>query len=561
MTETDTAARRAGPLAPEPSRWSGLPWVWTVPVLALLIAGWLGYRQLNERGPTITIAFQTADGLEAGRTTVRYKDVELGRVVKIGLSPDHSHAVVTARMAREAAPLLRADTRFWVVRPRIGAGGISGLSTVVSGPYVGLLPGKGAEGARSFAGLETPPPKEGLVSGQSYTLIADRLSEVSDGSPVFFHGVQVGEVTGHELSDRDGRVALHIFVYAPHPTLIHPETRFWVASGMSVSIGAQGVQIATAPLMSILSGGIVFDTPDSELAAAPSPGGAKFHLFADQKTADAAAEAVYVSYRLLFPGSVTGIEIGTPVELRGRPVGRVTAIRLEYDPAADTIRTPVTIAVAPHRIRIAGQRLDTVGKDPVTATNQMFAALVAKGLRAQLAGANLLTGQRVVELDFVSDAGPAELVRSGSELELPTVETGGLDQVASSASRLMNKLAALPYDQLVAQLRTMIGHADSVVTNPDIKRSLHQLDLTLTNTVKLTRTADARIGPLLQQLDGAANQLRSTLMVLGSNPAASNDLARTLSELKDAARSVRVLADYLERHPESLVRGKQEASQ
>ena len=545
--------------APEPSQWAGLPWVWAVPIVASLIAGWLGYRALIERGPTITISFQTADGIEADRTTIRYKDVELGRVVKVGLNPDHSRAIVTARMTSEADPLLRADTTFWVVRPRIGLSGISGLNTVLSGPYIGLLPGKGQSGARSFTGVETPPPKEGLVSGQAYTLIADRLSEVSDGSPIYFHGVQVGEVTSHELSDHDGRVALHIFIYRPHPELIHPESRFWVASGIEVSIGAQGVKLATAPLLTILSGGIVFDTPDRELRDKASPPGSRFFLFADQKAADEAAEPVRVSYRLMFPGAVRGVDVGTPVELRGRPVGQVTAVRLEYDAAADTIRVPVTIEIAPHRIKVGGERLDGTAKDAVAATNQMFTELIARGLRAQLVGANLLTGQQIISLDFVADAPPAQLVRGEPYPELPTAEASGIEQIEGSASRLLNKLAALPFDQLVAQIRSMIGHADGLVASPDAKRSLHNLNVTLANAAQLTRTADVQVGPLLQRLDSAAEQMRATLMVLGNNPAAGNDLARTLGELKDAARSIRVLADYLERHPKSLLRGKEAA--
>ncbi len=561
------ASDPTGPVPPSPppprvSQWGGLPWVWAVPVVALLIAGWLGFRSLAERGPTITISLQTADGVEADKTTVRYKDVELGRVVKVGLSPDHQRAVVTARMTREADPLLRADTTFWVVRPRIGLGGISGLTTVLSGPYIGMLPGKGQPDARTFTGVETPPPKEGLVSGQSYTLIAGRLSEVSDGSPVYFHGVQVGEVTGRELSDRDGTVALHVFIYAPHSALIHPESRFWVASGLAVSIGSGGVKIATSPLLTILSGGIVFDTPDSELRTKPSPSGSRFFLFADQKAADEAAEPVHVYYRLLFPGSLRGVEVGTPVELRGQPVGQVSAVRLEYDPASDAVRVPVTIEVAPHRIKVAGERLDATGKDPVAAANQMFTELVAKGLRARLAAANLLTGQQVVDLDFVPDAPPAQLVPAEPYPELPTVPASGIEQVTGSASRLLDKLAALPFGPLVEQIRAMVGHADNLVANPDMKRSLHNLDLTLANASRLTRTADVQVGPLLDRLNAAAAQMRSTLMVLGSNPAAGNDLARTLGELKDAARSIRVLADYLERHPESLIHGKpQEAMQ
>jgi paraquat-inducible protein B len=220
----------------------------------------------------------------------------------------------------------------------------------------------------------------------------------------------------------------------------------------------------------------------------------------------------------------------------------------------------MTIEVAPHRIKVGGKHLDATAKDPVAATNRMFTELVAKGLRAQLAGANLLTGQRVIELDFAPDAPPAELAQAEPYPELPTIEASGLDQITGSASRLLSKLAGLPFDQLVGQIRGMISHADNVVADPEIKRSLHSLDVTLANTARLTRTADAQVGPLLQQLHGAADQLRSTLMVLGNNPAAGNDLARTLVELKDAARSIRVLADTLERHPEALLRGK-EASQ
>jgi paraquat-inducible protein B len=399
-----------------------------------------------------------------------------------------------------------------------------------------------------------------LVSGQTYTLIANRLSKISDGSPVYFHGVQVGEVAGHELSDRDGKVALHIFIYAPHQALIHSESRFWIASGLEASIGAEGIKIATAPLLTILAGGIVFDTPDAELQSNPSPPGSRFFLFADQKTADEAAEPVHVFYRCVFPGPVRGVDVGTSVELRGQPVGQVATVRLEYDPASDTIRVPVTIEVAPHRIKVGGEHLDTTAKDPIAATNQMFAELIAKGLRAQLVSANLLTAQPVIDLDFVPGAPPAKLVSAEPYPELPTIESHGIDQITGSASRLMNKLAALPLSQLVDQISNMIGHADGLVDSPDAKRSLHNLDLTLANTARLMRTADIQVGPLLGRLNGAAEQLRGTLMILGNDPAAANDLARTLAELKDAARSIRVLADYLERHPESLIRGK-EASQ
>jgi paraquat-inducible protein B len=545
------------PPTPESHQWAGLPWVWAVPVVAAIVAGWLGYRALIERGPTIAITFPTADGIEADRTTIRYKNVELGRVTGIGLTPDGSRVVVSAAMRREAEPRLRADTEFWVVQPRITPSGITGLTTIVSGAYIGILPGNGAEGARSFTGLETPPPKDGLIAGREFTLIADRLPSVSDQSPVYHHGVQVGEVTSHELSDRDGSVSVRIFVYSPHDSLIHTASRFWTSSGVQIEVGAQGLKIGTESLLTMIAGGIVFDTPEPSLSGSPSAPGSTFRLYADREAAEEAAERVRVSYRLFFPDSLRGIGVGTPVELRGITVGRVSEVKLEYDPSADTIRIPVTVEIEPERIAMASELL----RQPIEETNRMFDRLVAQGLRARLASGNLLVGQRAIELDFVQNAPPARLVHVKPYPQLPTVAGEGFEEIASSAGRFLDKVSALPLDRLVEEIRNMVTHADGVIASPEMKRSLQELDRTLGNTERMTRDARTQVGPLFASINSAAEQLKATISLLGSDPRSSNDLLRTLTELKDAARSIRVLADYLERHPESLLRGKpQEAS-
>jgi paraquat-inducible protein B len=546
------------PPTPESHQWAGLPWVWAVPVVAAIVAGWLGYRALIEQGPTITISFPTADGIEADRTTIRYKNVELGRVTGVGLTPDGSRVVVTAAMRREAAPRLHTDTEFWVVQPRITPSGVTGLTTIVSGAYIGMLPGNGAEGVHSFTGLETPPPKDGLVGGREFILIANRLPSVSDQSPVYYHGVQVGEVTGHELSDRDGSVSVRIFVYSPHDSLIHTESRFWTSSGVQLELGAQGVKIGTESLLTMIAGGIVFDTPEAALSGSPSPPASTFRLYAAREAAEEAAERVRVAYRLFFPDSLRGIGVGTPVELRGITVGRVSEVNLEYDPSDDTIRIPVTVEIEPERIAMPGE---LSLQDPSEVTNRIFERLVAEGLHARIASGNLLFGQRVIELEFVRNAPPARLVNSKPYPELPTVAGGGFEEVADSATRFLDKVSALPLDQLVGEIRNMVTHADGVIASPDVKRSLHVLDRTLGNAERLTRDAQMQVGPLFASINSAADQLKATIALLGNDPRSSNDLMRTLAELKDAARSIRVLADYLERHPESLLRGKpQEAS-
>jgi paraquat-inducible protein B len=270
---------------------------------------------------------------------------------------------------------------------------------------------------------------------------------------------------------------------------------------------------------------------------------------------EAAADPLRVSYRVNFPGSLSGLAVDSPVELRGLPVGRVSALRIEYDPKTDAIRVPVTIEIAPHRIFLPGDgtAAQVTGIDDA---NRMFARLVANGLRARLDSGNLLTGSRVVDLDFVDNAPPAQMVEGAPYPELPTVAGSGLDEITQSASRFLDKLAALPLGELIGDLRNMVRHADTVVASPALKRSLQSLDRTLANAERLTQDAQQQVGPLLAKLNTASDQLNGTLALLGNDPKSSTDLAHTMAELKDAARAVKVLADYLERHPEALIAGK-----
>jgi paraquat-inducible protein B len=327
---------------------------------------------------------------------------------------------------------------------------------------------------------------------------------------------------------------------------------------VQLEVGAQGLKIGTESLLTLIAGGIVFDTPEPALSGSPSEPGSTFRLYADREAAEEAAERVRVAYRLFFPDLLRGIGVGTQVELRGITVGRVSEVKLEYDPSTDTIRIPVTVEIEPDRIAIPSEPL---GQDPIEETNRIIERLVAEGLRARIVGGNLLLGQRLVELDFVPNVPPARLVRAKPYPVLPTVAGGGFEEIVSSAGRFLDKLSALPLDRLVREIRNMVTHADSVIASPEVKHSLHEFDRTLANTERLTRDAQVQAGPLFASINSAADQLKATIALLGSDPRSSNDLLRTLTELKDAARSIRVLADYLERHPESLLRGKpQEAS-
>ncbi len=254
------------PILPEvalPQR-SRLSPVWALPIIAALIAGWLGWRWWTERGPEIVITFQTGEGLEAGRTRIKHKNVDLGTIETVRLSDDLSAVVATARMDRAAVRHLRQGTRFWAVRPRLGLTGISGLSTVVSGTYVEMEPG-GGDARHAFDALDEPPVIRSGEPGRGFTLKAQQLGSLGQGSPVYFRGVQVGEIMGYTLSPSDRAVSVAIFVRAPYDGLVRETTRFWHSSGIQVTAGAEGFKLQTESLRTLALGGVVLDTP-------PGPG-------------------------------------------------------------------------------------------------------------------------------------------------------------------------------------------------------------------------------------------------------------------------------------------------
>src|SRR5213079_632527 len=286
---------------------------------------------------------------------------------------------------------------------------------------------------------------------------------------VYYHGVKVGEVTEQTLSDKDGTVSIKIFIYEPHSVLIRPGSQFWVSAGVEASLGTQGLRLETETLQTLLTGAIVFDTPPAALAEAESPPGSNFTLYRDRKSAADSADPVRVFYQVSFPGALHGLAIGTPVELRGIPVGRVSALRLEYDRASEDIRVPATIEISPHRIAIPGEapipRDDP--KAATEATNRLFERLIAKGLRARLAPDNLLIGSRIVDLEFIENPTPAQLGQTQPYPEFPSAPGSGLSEIARSASAFLDQLAALPLGELIGGMREMVQHADAVVGSPE----------------------------------------------------------------------------------------------
>jgi paraquat-inducible protein B len=527
----------------EVKRRRGISLVWLIPLVAGAIALWLGYTTLQEKGPTVTVAFDNAEGLEAGKTLVRYRNVEVGLVDQVALSEDLSHIVVTASLDRSMAAHMKEGTQFWIVRPRIGPGGISGLGTLLSGAYVEFDPGDGPP-ARAFVGLAEPPPITSQVPGTEFVLRTDRLGSIGRGAPVYYRSVAVGKVLGYELADDKQGLIVNVFVDAPNDQLVRSASRFWNASGVNVSVGADGVDVAMESLEALLAGGIAFDTPDIGQPGEPAAPGTTFPLFASFRAVTEAGYTQSIPYLVHFDGSVRGLRAGAPVEFRGIRVGSVTDVRLEIDAKQNALRIPVTLEIEPQRFGVEGG----AGEQRYV----VMAALVERGLRAQLRSGNLLTGELVVDLDFHPDSPPATLDHSGAYPEIPSVPAD-LEALEASVTATLNKLAALPLPELIDDLRRTVQGIDALVTSPDTVGAVAALNQAAVRLEALIGTLDAQLGPVLVQ---AQSTLASADGLVGANSQGRYDLNALLKELTGAARSVRVFADYLERHPDALIRGK-----
>ena len=531
--------------------------IWLIPLIAAVAAGWLGWQSLSERGPTITITFTSAEGLAAGKTKIKHNDVELGTIETIEPTSDFTHVVVTARMSKVVEDHLTGGTRFWIVRPRFSAEGISGLSTLISGAYVELDPGQGAP-TRHFTALEEPPVVTASEPGTTYTLHATHLGSITQGAPVYYRGLSVGQVLGYELSDVDRSVTVRIFIRAPHDQLVHEGTRFWNASGVAVTVGSDGLKIQSESLWTLLAGGIDFDVPPGGEVGAPAKPDASYTLYEDVAAANDAIYLRKAHFLLHFHQSVANLQPGAEVRMQGIRIGQVADVHMEFDEVADLVTVPVVIEIEPDRVKLLHETATTSSFEEKA--QSIMARFVARGLRAQLGVGNLLTGQKVVNLDFVDGAPSAAMNQGGAYPEIPTVPSDDLDAVISSAK------------DLLSSLQVTAAEANAILASPELTHALRSLDKSLTNLDRITTDArDAGIGPLITKLravadsaDSALKEADATLVAaegaVDGRRADGGDLAGTIRELKTAARSVRVLADYLESHPESLLRGRSEAA-
>ncbi len=524
--------------------------VWIIPLVAVLVGLYLVIHALRTNGPSIDIEFKTAEGLEAGKTRIKYKNVDIGTVQTITLGRDKKGVVVTAQMTRNATDLLVDDTRFWIVKPRIAGGQISGLTTLLSGSYIGMDIGKSTDSRREFVGLDQQPSVTTDEPGREFLLHAQDSGSLDIGSPVFFRRFQVGEVTGVDL-DPDGKgVTARVFIRSPNEKYVTQNSRFWEASGFDVSIDGSGVKLQTQSLASVVVGGIAFQTPPDEPPGNAAANDASFRLFSEEKSAMKRSDAQLERYISFFTDSIRGLTVGAQVEFRGFVVGEVRSIEMKYDRDKQDIYFPVEFVlykdVLPARIDRAERDAGSPMLDSQsTAGDQRFRnVLTRRGLRAQLRSGNLLTGQKFLALDYFKNAAPlppdAKLRDDHGVRIVPTIP-GSLDELQESITSIAKKIDKIPFEQLATEIRNTLR---------DLQTSLRSAD-------KLIGNVNDNVAPeVTATLTEVKRTMKGANEALASDSPLQQDLRGTLTELNRAAASLRLLTDYLQRHPESLIRGK-----
>ncbi|MBW2493649.1 MAG: MCE family protein [Deltaproteobacteria bacterium] len=504
--------------------------VWVIPIVAALVGAWLTYHTFSQRGPAVTISFESAEGLEAGKTKVKYKDVEVGAVESIELSEDLSHVIVTARLVKPARRYLRESTRFWVVRAQVSAGRVSGLSTLFSGAYIGIDPAFDGESRRAFEGLNAPPVVTSDEAGTLFTLRSTDIISIEVGAPVYFHTIKVGQVANYELDESGEFVTVTVFIQAPNDTRVGPNTQFWNVSGIDVSLSAEGVEVDTVSLTSLLIGGIAFDTPSHLETDGPVAEGTVFNLYKNRRATTEPVLGRGNRFLLEFEQSVAGLSKGAPVQFRGIKIGQVLDVKLVFDLESATPRVPVLIETHPELIQVTGREVGT----PI----ERWQKMVERGMRAQLQTGNLITGQLLVSLDFFPDAPPAAIDWSGPVPQLPTIPSP-IEELKAGLTQFVKRLSSMPLEQIGANLNQTL-------------RELRALSGSLNEEM---------MPSLIATLDEAQRTLASADSLIAPDSDASVELKRLLFELAEAAQAIRRLAVQLEEHPESLIRGKKGAEQ
>lgn len=470
MTDTPPPLTPASPVRETAARaaQAGVNVIWIVPIIALVVTLGIAWNAFRDRGSVIEVEFADATGITPGDTTLRFREITVGRVEGVKFTEDLSRVVVSLRVNTEVAQYIDDQAAFWIVRPQVSAQGVTRLDTVLSGAFIeGYWDADVSAPATRFVGLDRPPLIRNDQPGTWVRLSMETADGLSEGAPVLFRGVEVGRLENIRLDEGSDRVVVDAFVEAPHDARLSSATVFWDTSGFSVSLGAQGVALNVNSLSSLLQGGVAFETfvsggapvqPGQEFAVQPDEGTARTARFEDDDTA-------LLRVGMLIDDSLQGLERGADVQFQGLRVGRVTDLAVSLTDDGDGTVTPrqlVTMLISPRRMGLG----DGSTADDALA---LLTEEVGDGLRARVASAGFLGTSLMVELVTIPDAEPATIdTESGPNPLLPSVE-GDLDDFTASAQGLVNRIGNLPIEELLTSARDTLDSITALATSQDTR--------------------------------------------------------------------------------------------
>ena len=516
--------------------------VWFVPLIALIIAIVLGVQAWQKKGEEIEIIFESAGGIQVGKTEIRLKDVPVGKVTKLNLSEDLKRVHATVTLDRTMSRHLSEKTRFWLVTPRISSSGISNLGTLVSGVYIVMDPGKKVGYKDSFVGLSEPPAVQSDEKGTQFILRAENLGSLDVGSPVYYRQLRVGEVVNYQLSKDGSHVDARIFVFAPYDALVSSRSHFWNVSGFDVSVGIEGVKAEMASISSLLLGGVAFESPVISESNSLAKANFTFALYDNKQAASEGRYKLGYSYLLKFSYSVKGLVVGAPVEFRGIKVGQVEEVRL-----ADMGKAKQSLEVY---IRLEPQRFDDNLVPSREELDDMLSKLVSEGLRAEIKTGNLLLGSKNIELYFKDDATPDSLVMSGAIAQIPTI-----DEPFDQVDRFTRALSQLPTESIGKSVDETFKSLNSILKVFKDKKTAEALHGTLANAEKATEHLDVAIDDARVTLNQLTQALKSVDHTIATDSQLHAEFLQTLKSVGEASESFDRFVEELYRYPNSLVFG------
>lgn len=508
----------------------GISTVWIVPIVALVIGAWLFVQSMSQKGPEIEIVFKSAAGIQADKTVIKYKDIEVGKVTEVTFGPKLKNVIVKAELKPNMKEFLSENTRFWVVQAKVGMGEIQGLDTLLSGVYIVMDPKKGKEKVRNFKGLDEIPVVTSGEDGRTFMLKADSIGSLDIGSPIYYKKLKAGSVASYAL-DKDGKkVDIEVFIKKPFDSLVNSQTRFFNASGVTADIGAEGIEVRMESVVSLLMGGLAFENFPAHGRGEPVKNGHVFWLYDNYKEAKKLEYKRVLYFWIYFDDSIRGLSVGAPVEFRGVKIGEVVSYSLVGDSETAEFKIPILIKIEPERFSIVN------GKEPQKdqVDVPVFTKLLQKGLRAQLKSGSLLTGELYIDFNFYKGLPYHEPPKEYGYYVIPTVPTE-MQSLKNNAQQILQRIANIPFEQIGNETAGLLQDLRKE-TIPQVNRSVASLDRLVKDTSRMMNAA-------------RKNYMDSTAEI-------NKKLLKLLDEMTRTTKSIKHLTDYLERHPESLIKGK-----